>query len=937
MPDNTLKEGRLGGKLDYQVTDNVHVIAGGNFDYVSQDLYSQTYTMFAAAGTPVENTVTGRGFIRFTQKFGKTGDTSANKGIISNAYYSIQADYQKLYENEQDPHLKENIFAYDYIGKFNETRQNQYQNGVDSVSGQTGTILTGSQSTGISFNPTGANSNMANYTKDYYNSLNGQLPTSIQQIEANYGLANGDQPQSTYSYNGTGLFASPGTTQNFYYNYNSNQYALAVDANFDLQIGKTKHAIGFGLYYQQRVERSFQVVANYGSDISLWNLMRQLVSSIDNNNLVLDKTHPIFVINGVQYTYANGTYYNPSGNVAHVIPGPSDTIIYNYTNNGSGNNNNLGTTFDQNLRKELGLGPDQNINIDALSPSQFNLGMFSADELLNGGSSFVSYYGTTYTGGAQPGNVNFNDFWTAKDANGNYTRPIGSFAPNDIAGYIMDKFNYKDMHFNIGMRIERYDANTSVLIDPYSLYPEQTVAQNAAASSATKAINPETASGNAPSNIGSNYIVYVADNNTSTPTVIGYRNGANWYDPKGNYIEDPSILETYSGGRAPQPLIQTAVKGTTITDTNFNPNLSFTSYTPSVIIMPRLQFSFPISDVADFYAHYDIYSQRPYPSSLGFATPYTYYTLSQNAQSAIGNPNLKPEQTYDYEVGFQQKLSDHSALTLNAYYKERKNQVALVDYLYAWPTTYYTYGNRDFSSTKGTSIFYDLRATNHLGMTLSYTLQFAEGTGSTPGPGKGLLGSFIEAGVPNLRYITPLNYDSRHTIVASLDYRYNDGEGPLVGGSKILQNAGIHIIPKARSGEPYTAYSDPLGNTVIGGVNGSRLPWHFGVDLKMDKDFALKFGNRHKDAPAGVKARKPLYLKAILTVNNLLNTRDVLGVYGYTGKPNDNGYLSSSYGQQYVPQQISPASYATLYSIYINNPGYYNYARTVNFALQFNF
>ena len=79
-------------------------------------------------------------------------------------------------------------------------------------------------------------------------------------------------------------------------------------------------------------------------------------------------------------------------------------------------------------------------------------------------------------------------------------------------------------------------------------------------------------------------------------------------------------------------------------------------------------------------------------------------------------------------------------------------------------------------------------------------------------------------------------------------------------------------------------------------------------------------------------------------IKNLLKTRDVLGVYGYTGKSDDNGYLTSSAGKHFVPQQINPASYSALYSIYINAPGNggntsgkLNYARTINFALEFNF
>ncbi|MFI5196808.1 MAG: hypothetical protein ACHQD8_06940, partial [Chitinophagales bacterium] len=71
--------------------------------------------------------------------------------------------------------------------------------------------------------------------------------------------------------------------------------------------------------------------------------------------------------------------------------------------------------------------------------------------------------------------------------------------------------------------------------------------------------------------------------------------------------------------------------------------------------------------------------------------------------------------------------------------------------------------------------------------------------------------------MPNLRYVSALDYDSRHNIVANIDYRYKDGEGPVVGGKNILQNAGIDLICKARSGEPYTRFVDALGSTVIGG------------------------------------------------------------------------------------------------------------------------
>jgi carboxypeptidase family protein/TonB-dependent receptor-like protein len=939
-PRDVTQEARLNGKLDYQVTDNMHIVAGGSFDYTKADQYNRSQIMFAPGMIPVETTIAGRGYIRFTQKFGKSNDTSSKKSIISNAYYSVQADYQKLSQDREDPTFKRNPFEYSYVGQFNETRTNQYTpasaGGKDSLTGRNGTVLVGNQSTGITFDRTNTlNPTLANYTSQYFNSLNGNLPIQMTQIQANNAMANGDEPGITY-----GLNYSPGATQSFYAYNNSNQYALSVDASFDLLLGKTKHAIEFGLYYQQRIESSYLMRTNLSgySTTSLWSQMRQLVSSIDNGNLKLDKLNPIFKVNGQSYTLADI-------NNGKVLPGPNDTIIYNYTNIGSGLGNDKGTPFDQNLRAKLKLGPNDDINIDALSPSTFSLNMFTADELLNSGHPFVTYYGYNYLGGAQAGNVNFNDFWTQKDASGNYTRPIAAFSPNYIAGYLLDKFNYKDVHFNVGVRVDRYSANTKVLIDPYSELPEKTVSQVPGSE------NPFN-NGAHPANIGGNYVVYVNDPTSNSPTIIGYRNGNNWYDPTGKFIEDPAILKNYSGGVDPKPYVVKNANGNipSIKDTGFNPNSSFTDYTPQVTVQPRVSFNFPISDVADFYAHYDIYSQRPYPSSLGYATPYDYYALQENANTIINNANLKPEQTFDYEVGFQQKLSDHSALTITGFYKERKNQIAVVPYLYAYPTTYYTYGNRDFSTTKGTTLNYDLRATSHLRMTIAYTLQFAEGTGSTPNSGNGagagyngqispngILQNFIEAGLPNLRYVTALDYDARHTITANIDYRFKDGEGPMIGNSHVFQNMGIDLIPKGRSGEPYTRYSDALGHTVIGGINGSRMPWHYGVDMRIDKDFALTHIRKHPDAPQGVKPKRPLYIKAIVQVNNLLNTKDITGVYGYTGKPDDDGYLSSSYGKQFVPQQIDPNSYTAQKIISVNNPGNYNYARTINLALEFNF
>jgi hypothetical protein len=573
--------------------------------------------------------------------------------------------------------------------------------------------------------------------------------------------------------------------------------------------------------------------------------------------------------------------------------------------------------------------------------------MFSADELLNSGNRFVNYYGYDYTGKRLNGQVNFNDWFTQKDANGNYTRQVGAYRPSYMAGYIMDKFELpNNTLFNIGVRVERFDANTKVLKDPYSLYATETVGSNSVA--ATKAINSLNG-GKDPSNMGSNYVVYVADNTSNSPEIVGYRNGDDWYDPYGRPLADPSdITRLYSDGKIPQPYLQRNSGGAnphslTMRDSSYNPNSSFTDYTPQVNVMPRFSFTFPIADQSMFYAHYDIIVQRPKSTGQVYATPYDYYYLTQNASSIMPNPNLKPQKLIDYEFGFQQALNSFSALTISGFYKERKDMIQVRPYLYAWPITYYTYANRDFSTTKGFIFKYDLRRINHISALVSYTLQFAEGTASSStesvgnGVGSGgLLQNLIGAQLPNMRFTYPLNVDCRHNLNANIDYRYDKGEGPIIGNLHVLENAGLNLIFRARSGEPYTSRLNaiPSSTTIIGGIQNSRLPWHYMVDLRVDKQFDVRFGKRSADGP---DRRKSLGIMAFVYVQNLLNRRDVLGVYGYTGRPDDNGYLASANGLQSIANQRNAQAYIDQYTISNYNQGFLNLPRRINIGLQFNF
>lgn len=90
--------------------------------------------------------------------------------------------------------------------------------------------------------------------------------------------------------------------------------------------------------------------------------------------------------------------------------------------------------------------------------------MSSPDELVNAGYNIVTAYGYDYYGNKLKKDVTFDDFSTQTTTNSRgekqFTRAVGAFKPVYMAGYIQDKFDFKDMKFNIGVRVDRYDAKS---------------------------------------------------------------------------------------------------------------------------------------------------------------------------------------------------------------------------------------------------------------------------------------------------------------------------------------------------------------------------------------------------------------------------------------------------------------------------------------------
>ncbi len=918
------------GKIDFQPVQNFNFTLGGNFNYNSGGTgrrsvafrdFMRRYELFNAEHTPELTNTVYRVYGRFTQRFANreaVEGEDVKPSVLQNAFYSLQFDYTKSKLKAQDPIFEDRIFEYGYAGQFNTFRAPNYGQTVlqldNGVSIQ-GWELQGFQDTLVTYVPTDINPIKSKHNQQYFELAgdNRALYNTRDQILLNNGILNG--PVSTSLSTTYNLWYAPGNPYGVYQTDDSDQYRLSFNGSFDLRkpgaSDRNKHSIQFGFEYEQRVDRSWLITPS-----DLWTLADQLIAE-PQRGLELDKSaeSTFLIIDGERIPFSE---YDGIDKIFNS----NDTITYNIINTLSNDPNNY---FDRTFRDRLGFGQTEFVDPFNVTPDQYSLDMFSADELYrNGGNAaVVDYYGYDYLGNKSSDQPTFEDFWRATDpSTGIRTRPIDALRPIYMAGYIQDKFYLKDLLFNIGLRVDRFDANIQVPKDKFSpLYGVKRAAEVTQVAG-----EPVTH----PSTIGEDFVVY---GNSDATDIVGYRNENQWYDENGEALKNPNVL--LQGGASPIPFLiegQASIRD----DDEYNVSLAFEDYEPQVTLMPRISFSFDISDEAIFFAHYDVLSQRPQSRFRG--TPDIWYYFEASALGGVlDNPNLKPERTIDYQIGFKQKLTKSSALTLSGFYRELKDMVQVQSVPFAYPNEYSTYENIDFGTVKGLEVAYDLRRTQNVRLTANYTLQFAEGTGS----GDRSQANLIAFGQPNLRAIFPLSYDSRHMLNLNFDFRYGEGSkynGPKIGDSDILANTGLNLIVRGRSGTPYTqqAAATPEAQfgvqsrpTIEGTVNGSRLPWSFRMDARLEKDFKIGSGKK--------EGKKATYVNVYLLVQNLLDAKNIINVYDFTGSPLDDGYVTSPEGVETLDSQVSRQAYLDQYLIKVQNPNNYSIPRRIRVGLSVGF
>jgi hypothetical protein len=876
---NRLRQFRFNNRIDIRLAENAFLKIGFSGELSRRQLWGVSRSLLAWDRVAERHANTWRGFVRLQQTF--LGDTNS---LLRSFFYTIQFDYTRFDGKTIDPEFGLNWFRYGHIGRF-ETRYAELL--VPTlVGGNFPAYETqGYVENEYLFDPSISNHPiLANYNRYIYNFL-AQNPRSLfnpvtLQVEPsgrvrNFvdllqlgGHVNGLLGAQSLVYNlylGQGYIATGGPSFD-----NTDMFRLTGQAAMELG----RHNIKIGFEFDQRYSRFYQVILT-GSG-GLWNLMRlyanRHLSELDRNNPVV------------------------SGDTIRYLPlYQADQQSY----------------FDKKMREKLGLPVDglDFISPDAMDPSFFSLDMFDINDLYAAGNPAVVYQGYTPWGKRQR-RVAPEKFFEDKE-----NRPQNAFAPTYIALYAQDKFEFDKLFFNLGLRVDRFDANLPVLKDPYIVRPFYRAEETARLLGITL-----------PQGVGGDWVAYV-DNALNPTRIIGYRQGNTWYDANGAPTSALAVIRA-SGGRA-----RPHIKADSLTYE------AFEDYKPQINIMPRISFSFPISDEATFFAHYDVLTQRPRSGQVAQFVDYLF--IVQNATIDIANPRLRPEKTIDFEAGFKQLLSSNIALSISGYYREMRDMVQLFSFFGGYPVSYTSFENLDFSTVKGINVDLDIRRIGLLQLRFAYTLQYAQGTGSSVTSSRALIGS-IE-GFNVFRSLLPLSFDQRHTFTGTADIRIlekSSFKGPAITiGEKTiypLVGAGINITYNLGSGRPYTRYLLPNPADVQFGVNpvnlisgqpfSARLPWYNRFDIRVDRDFIIQRGEN-----------KQSILNVYVIFLNAFNQRNVLGVYPYTGLPDDSGYIQSPVGQQLAQNQYSKETFEYLYRLKERNPGNFGAPLRIRLGLLFSF
>jgi len=347
-------------------------------------------------------------------------------------------------------------------------------------------------------------------------------------------------------------------------------------------------------------------------------------------------------------------------------------------------------------------------------------------------------------------------------------------------------------------------------------------------------------------------------------------------------------------------------------------------------VSPRIGLSFPVTEKDKFFFNYGHFSQWP---------RFSYVYPQLEAQTAtevqlLGNPNLDPKVTVEYETGIQHEFEGLWSLGVTFFNRDiydyaksvRMGTVDIGADETPDPDDYGTvtiqpvrYFNGDSARSLGVELSVIKRTTKWLSGSASVEFQNSTGTNSQADEAY-LQAIYNEAYTPTASIggltRSPLLWDKPWTVSMNLDFAVFEKDRPVLFGWHMPPNWSVNLLARAEAGQRYTPRTYVgAGEYMYGDSNSEVGPYKSSVNLRLNKYW--KFGRAQK-------------LTFYIEARNVLNHLNYRRVNSWTGE----GYYIGNFDANYV-ERNGEGTNSENYAKGVVDPSYIENPRVVLWGVSY--
>ena len=255
-------------------------------------------------------------------------------------------------------------------------------------------------------------------------------------------------------------------------------------------------------------------------------------------------------------------------------------------------------------------------------------------------------------------------------------------------------------------------------------------------------------------------------------------------------------------------------------------------------VSPRVIVAHPITETSSFFFNYGQFTQNP-------SYRYVYSKLNSVSSESfplLGNPNLNPQVSVNYELGAKYQFLPQAAANVTFFVKD----------LYDYPAStlfkplegrtlqpIFVYLNGHFARSRGFEIEFQRRRSRWWSGKITYTYQQTRGKSSDPNEQKVVQEEGGDAAETRLSE-TFVDWNRPHKLSADFDLRFEDTTPERW---EFLKHFGLNVYIQGVSGRAYTP-SNPLSEQAAE-PNSKNAPFQLTTDLRLNRSFGT--GRRRFD------------------------------------------------------------------------------------------